>query len=65
MICTYLPYIQCKNEVIIESHVCPYVIVFHLSKPFVGIRVSLCTTLVFMTAVNVHIAVSLLRYHVA
>jgi len=44
MICIYLPYIQYKNEVIIESHVCPYVIVFHLSKPFVGLMVILCTT---------------------
>lgn len=44
MICIYLPYIQYKNEVMIESHVCPYVIVFHLSEPFVGSRVILCTT---------------------
>jgi hypothetical protein len=44
MICIYLPCIEYKNEVIIESHACPYVVVFHLSKPFVGIRVNLCTT---------------------
>jgi len=44
MICIYLPYIQYKNEVMIESHVRPYVMVFHPSKPFEGIRVILCTT---------------------
>jgi len=44
MICIYLPYIQCKNEAIIENHVCLYVIVFYLSKPFVSIRFILCTT---------------------